>query len=105
LAAGRHYLEQLPIAFHRIRASFDSLPFMSDSFDVCIFNASFHYSEDPFSVMNEMARTVKNDGHIIIIDSPFYHKEESGLKMMNERAIRGRSSFVTYKGMEHIAKQ
>ena len=46
LGAAVHYRDALPEFFPRFQAEITRLPFQSEQFDVVIFNASFHYSED-----------------------------------------------------------
>jgi ubiquinone/menaquinone biosynthesis C-methylase UbiE len=58
---------------------------MSEQFDVVIFNASFHYSEDYTRTLEEALRCLRRGGHLIVADSPFYRKEESGQKMLHEK--------------------
>ncbi len=84
LGAARHYFHAAP-TFTRFKAEMDCLPFMSEQFDVVIFNASFHYSEDYTRTLEEALRCLRRRGHLIVADSPFYRKEESGQKMLQEK--------------------
>jgi ubiquinone/menaquinone biosynthesis C-methylase UbiE len=63
----------------------DRLPFTSAQFDVVIFNASFHYSEDYQRTLRESLRCLRRPGYVLIVDSPFYPRDESGRRMMEER--------------------
>jgi ubiquinone/menaquinone biosynthesis C-methylase UbiE len=63
----------------------DNLPFDSGQFDVAIFNASFHYSSDYEKTLREVLRCVRRPGMVIVADSPFYWREESGKQMLEER--------------------
>lgn len=99
LAAGRHYLEHLPLHFDRVRADFEHLPFADEVFDAVVFNGAFHYSQDMRASLAEAARTVRAGGAIIIIDSPIYADYASGMKMVAERAKPGRAAFLTYNGL------
>ncbi len=85
LGAARHYLRFLSQPFPRFRAEMDRLPFAGAQFDLVIFNASFHYSEDYRTTLGEALRCLRRAGHILIVDSPFYNREESGRAMMAER--------------------
>ncbi len=85
LGAARHYLPFLRRKFPRFQAEMDRLPFASRQFDLAIFNASFHYSEDFDRTLEECLRCLRRPGHILILDSPFYFREESGEKMVRER--------------------
>jgi len=93
LGGARHYFHVAPV-FLRFKAEMDCLPFMPDQFDVVIFNASFHYSEDYGRTLKEALRCLRRGGHLIIADSPFYWKEESGQKMLQEK----RAAFVRQFG-------
>lgn len=85
LGAARHYLSQLPHAFPRFQAEMDCLPFESGQFDVAIFNASFHYSSDYEKTLKEVVRCLRDSGLVVIADTPFYRRDESGEQMLAER--------------------
>jgi hypothetical protein len=53
-----------------------------------IFNASFHYSEDYQSAFSEALRCTCPGGAIVIADTPWYAKEESGQEMLIEKHQR-----------------
>ena len=44
------------------------LPWVDDTFDVIICNASFHHYPNPVAVLKEMRRVLKPDGRVIIAD-------------------------------------
>ena len=85
LGAARHYFADLPMSFPRFQADMDKLPFDSGQFDVAIFNASFHYSSDYERTLREVIRCLRPSGIVVIADSPFYLREESGNRMLEER--------------------
>jgi SAM-dependent methyltransferase len=85
LGAASHYLQKLQVLFPRFQAELDRLPFEDGQFDCAIFNASFHYSEDYAQTLREALRCVRKGGHVIIADSPWYAKDESGRQMLRER--------------------
>jgi SAM-dependent methyltransferase len=85
LGAAEHFCNQLPKLFPRFQAESAHLPFGSDEFDVAIFNASFHYSEDYRASLSEGLRCVKIGGLVIICDTPWYATDESGRRMVAER--------------------
>ena len=85
LGAARHYEAPLGGIFPRIRAEATRLPFQEEQFDAAIFNASFHYSEDYAATLRETLRCVRRGGLVIISDSPWYSREESGRQMVAER--------------------
>jgi SAM-dependent methyltransferase len=84
LGATRHYFHLVP-PFLRFKAEMDRLPFMPAQFDVLIFNASLHYSVDYRNTLQEGLRCLRRGGHLIVADSPFYWREESGQKMLQEK--------------------
>ena len=88
LGAASHYLERLPTLFPRFQAEFNRLPFADWQFDCAIFNASFHYSENYQTTLAEVIRCVRPGGWIVIADSPWYSKDESGQRMLEERRER-----------------
>jgi SAM-dependent methyltransferase len=90
LEAAEHYKQALPFVFPRFQAELDNLPFADSQFDLVIFNASFHYSENYEDTMAEALRCVRRNGTVIIADTPWYSDEQTGLRMIIER----RSGFV-----------
>ena len=85
LGAAAHYQRWLPEPFLRFQAEAARLPFQNEQFDAVVFNASFHYSEDYAVTLREAFRCVKNGGLVIISDTPWYSREESGRQMVSER--------------------
>jgi len=85
LGAGRHYLAHLQKPFVRFQAEMDRPPFQGRQFDLAIFNASFHYSEDYHRTLGEVLCCLRRPGHLAIIDSPFYERPESGEEMVKQR--------------------
>jgi ubiquinone/menaquinone biosynthesis C-methylase UbiE len=81
LGAWKHYENK----FTPVQAEFSHLPFADGSSALVIFNASFHYAEDYEEVLRAALRVIEPQGRVIIMDSPVYHHEESGEKMVNER--------------------
>jgi SAM-dependent methyltransferase len=85
LGAAEHYRNHLPTLFPRIHADLLALPFQDGQFDAAIFNASFHYAENDEAVMREALRCTRSGGVVIICDTPWYSREESGRSMVSER--------------------
>jgi SAM-dependent methyltransferase len=85
LGAAIHFCKSLTSLFPRVQAELDNLPFEDSQFDVAIFNASFHYSENFQKTLAEAIRCLKSGGCIIIADTPWYSREESGERMLMER--------------------
>jgi SAM-dependent methyltransferase len=94
LEAAEHYRRSLPSLFPRFQAEADNLPFADAQFDLVIFNASFHYSENYEKTLAEALRCIRRGGTIMIADTPWYADEQSGLRMLEER----RSAFMARYG-------
>jgi SAM-dependent methyltransferase len=94
LGAAHHYESRVPRLFPRFRAELDALPFADGQFDVAIFNASFHYSEDYAWTLGEALRCLRRPGYVVIADTPWYSAEKSGEAMVRER----RENFVSQFG-------
>jgi SAM-dependent methyltransferase len=97
LGAAAHFTKRLPSLFLRVQAELDHLPFADDVFDVVIFNASFHYSENYLTTFAEAMRCTRPGGLIIIADTPWYSQDESGREMVRERRayFRARYGFAS----------
>jgi SAM-dependent methyltransferase len=85
LGAAWHYRKRLPSLFPRFQAELGRLPFAHGQFDLTVFNASFHYSEDYEQTLSEALRCTRVGGVIVIADTPWYSCEESGEQMIRER--------------------
>jgi SAM-dependent methyltransferase len=85
LGAGEHFRKHLPTMFPRFQAELARLPFQDEQFDVALFNASFHYAEDYVATLAEALRCVRSGGTLIICDTPWYSRDESGKRMVTER--------------------
>ena len=83
LRAARHY----PFQFSLVEADFDRLPFANSSFDLVVFNASFHYSNDYARTLAEARRCLRPEGRVVILDSPVYKFPEHGERMRAERQV------------------
>jgi SAM-dependent methyltransferase len=81
LGAARHY----PTYFRVVEADFDDLPVPANSFDLAIFNASFHYSVDYFRTVSEVRRCLRPSGSLVILDTPIYRRKEHGTRMVQEK--------------------
>jgi SAM-dependent methyltransferase len=95
LGAAIHYENELGFDIPRFQAELSCLPFQDEQFDAVIFNASFHYSEDYVATMREALRCVKPGGQVIICDTPWYTREQSGRQMVAERRAYFRDRFGT----------
>jgi SAM-dependent methyltransferase len=85
LGAALHFGRQVRPLFPRVQADLDHLPFASSTFDLAIFNASFHYSEDYDRTLAEALRCTGPEGVVVIADTPWYADEKSGMKMVEEK--------------------
>ena len=93
LGAAQHYFQHLPEPFPRFQAEMDQLPFAAEQFDVVVFNASFHYSVDYERTLREALRCLRRPGHVIIVDSPLYSRDESGRAMLEEKRAAFQKQF------------
>jgi SAM-dependent methyltransferase len=85
LGAATHFA---PTVFPRVQASLDHLPFAAGTFDLAIFNASFHYAENFADILQEALRCLLPGGLVLIADTPWYARESSGLRMVQEKHQR-----------------
>jgi len=85
LGAAVHFCQQVQPLFPRVQAELDHLPFPSSTFDLAIFNASFHYSEDYDRTLAEAFRCTRSGGIVVIADTPWYANEAIGKKMVEEK--------------------
>ncbi len=83
-----------PHPFLGFKPKSHAFPFRDKQFDAVIFNASFHYAEDYTVTLREALRCVKIGGLVIISDTPWYSREESGRQMVTER----RAAFSSHYG-------
>jgi SAM-dependent methyltransferase len=79
--------------FARAAASIAALPVAARSFDVAVFNASLHYALDLAAVLAEAARTVRPGGRLVILDSPFYRRDQDGQAMVAEKRAHAAERF------------
>jgi len=94
LAASDHFRRRLPQLFPRFQAEMDRLPFADRQFDLAIFNASLHYSENYELTLREAIRCLRSRATVIVADSAWYSREASGEQMLAER----RQAFVSQYG-------
>ena len=94
LGAAKHYQGHLQELFPRFQAESAKLPFAKEQFHAVIFNASFHYAESYKACLGEALRCLKRGGMIIVADSPWYSRQNSGERMLAER----RASFLNRFG-------
>jgi SAM-dependent methyltransferase len=90
LSAAQHFSSNLGVLFPCFQAELDNLPFAERQFDIAVFNASFHYSEDYQRTLGEALRCIKPGGAIVIADTAWYSSEANGTRMIAER----RTAFI-----------
>jgi ubiquinone/menaquinone biosynthesis C-methylase UbiE len=89
LGAVRHYATPM----RPLLAEFDHLPLPDCQFDVAVFNASLHYSTHYLTTLRETLRVLRNEGTLVILDSPMYRGATSGMRMVHERQARFLSKY------------
>jgi SAM-dependent methyltransferase len=94
LGAAAHFQPALAVLFPRFQAELDRLPFGGSQFDLAVFNASFHYSENYERTLKEAIRCVRPGGTVLIADTAWYRRAESGERMLSER----RQAFIAQYG-------
>jgi len=77
---------QVPIL--AVQAEFNRLPFEDSLFDLVVFNASMHYAQDYSHTIREALRVMRENGGLVIVDTPFYQDAASGKAMVREREDR-----------------
>ncbi len=83
LGASRHY----PIRFTCVQADFDDLALAPGQFDVAIFNASLHYSNDPARTLRHARETLAPGGILVVMDSPVFASDDGGRRMLDAQQI------------------
>jgi SAM-dependent methyltransferase len=91
LGAADALVEHLPVT--RLTASFDAIPLPNATFDLTIFNAALHYATELAATIAEAARVTRPGGAIVILDSPFYVREQDGLAMVREKHAEAAERF------------
>ena len=91
--AAAEFLRNAPGLFECIVASFDDIPLESGRFDIALFNASLHYAQNLTCVLQEAVRVTRPGGTIVILDSPFYVRDEDGAAMVAEKHAQGQARF------------
>ncbi len=110
LGASRHY----PVRFTCVQADFDDLPMAPGQFDLAIFNASLHYSNDPTRTLCRARETLAPRGILVVMDSPVFATDDAGHRMLDaqqiafhttcERTVRWGVGYLTESGMTRAAR-
>lgn len=80
-------------AFIPLQAEFDCLPLAGDQADLAIFNGSLHYSMDCARTLAEALRVLRDDGWVVVLDTPVYRDAASGARMIHEREEKFRQRY------------
>jgi SAM-dependent methyltransferase len=91
LGAFVHY----PAVYTPVQAEFDRLPFAPRQFDLAVFNAAFHYSENYTTTLSSAVDAVAESGGVVILDTPIYRDGNSGAAMVRERHEQFARAFGT----------
>lgn len=81
------------VAFARVQAGFEQLPFETGQFDVVVFNASLHYADEPGAVLGEAWRMLARGGALVVMDSPLFARERDGERMVEDQLAVLRTRF------------
>jgi SAM-dependent methyltransferase len=110
LGAHKHYLESFAV----MQADVDSLPLASGQADLAIFNGSFHSVRYCKVTLEEALRVLRDDGAVIIMDTPIYQNLNDGIRMVKERQEKlrrilgeyppydGAVGFLTFDDLERM---
>lgn len=66
--------------FERVCGEIDRPPFLDDSVDMVVCNASLHYAPSLDTALREIARMLRADGTCVIMNSPVHRDERSARK-------------------------
>ncbi len=97
------------IAHYAIRSSI-----APGQFDVAIFNASLHYSNDPAHTLRRARAMLAPGGILVVMDSPLFASDDAGRRMLDaqqiafhatcERGIRCGIGYLTESGLRRAAR-
>ncbi len=83
LGAARSYVRLGP-PFQTVWGDFDHLPFLSESMDAAVCNASLHYAGDLDLALREIARVLRPGGLVAILNSPVYNHPASAARALSD---------------------
>lgn len=75
-------------AFERVWGEFERIPFLRESVDVVVCNASFHYAPSPEVAAEEIARVLRPGGSFFLLNSPLHQDARSAIRA--QASFRGR---------------
>lgn len=85
LGAGTPIWRASPPGVLPVAADFAAIPIAPRTADLVVFNASLHYAIDLVAVVREARRVARDDGAIVVLDSPFYASAADGEAMVAEK--------------------
>jgi ubiquinone/menaquinone biosynthesis C-methylase UbiE len=68
------------------QASLAALPFVDACFDGIVASASLHCGQEPKIFLNELSRILKQNGRLVVMDSPVY-PDENAVLQARERSL------------------
>jgi ArsR family transcriptional regulator len=82
LALARSRLARAGLTHCAVRlADMYRLPLIDSSFDTAVLQMVLHYAEDPAGVLAEVARVLRPDGRLIVIDLALHEREDVTAKL------------------------
>jgi SAM-dependent methyltransferase len=83
LGAATGYVRMGP-PFERVWGDMNRLPFLASSVDAIVCNASIHYVADLVRTLSEIARVLRSDGLVAILNSPIHEQPASAVRAQSE---------------------
>lgn len=102
--------------FLPLQSDFAQLPLEDNQVDLAVFNASLHYATSYDETLSEAVRVLRDDGQVVIIDTPIYQGATSGKRMVREREAHFQvqygfpsnrlpsENFLTFDRLEALSK-
>ncbi|MHB8625400.1 MAG: methyltransferase domain-containing protein [Aggregatilineales bacterium] len=97
LENGSLYLKNSGVSFVRGQAGANTLPIIENQISLCVISGAFHYLNLEQTLQN-VFRILVPGSKLIVMDSPVYGDENSGMQMMQEQLMRFKAQY----GIEHI---
>jgi len=98
--------------FECVVGSFLALSLAERRFDIVLFNASLHYAHDLAEVLGQAMSVVRLGGVLVVMDSPFYARDQDGAEMVAEKRAQGEARFgasadilLSQKFIEYLTPQ
>ncbi|MHB8748097.1 MAG: class I SAM-dependent methyltransferase [Aggregatilineales bacterium] len=91
------YLKKGCPPFVRGQAGADALPVTENQIGLCVMSGAFHYL-NPEQTLQNVFRVLTPGGKLIVMDSPVYRQEKSGIQMIREHQAQFRAQY----GIERV---